>query len=237
MYLRETYPAGSTFHGNLDDDPQGALNAITNPATITSTKDPTKTLYNSNIYNDYIKNLVTAAKSATNYKTVQAVLASNSISLVGDNDIYQTDKITVVATPSSDLVNYSIDLSGLDGAYIVDKDGNTKTSLDVFEPTDYFYIRVPVNKITDQNNKVKVNVVGEFRNYIGGEYFLAAGAGQALVAVTHENFRVWNESEINFMTAPPTGMTTAQTIYFIGLIVLLCGVGIIYANAKPVEEK
>ena len=39
------------------------------------------------------------------------------------------------------------------------------------------------------------------------------------------------------MVSPDTGMTTAQTIYFIGLIVLLCGVGIIYANAKPVEEK
>ena len=32
-------------------------------------------------------------------------------------------------------------------------------------------------------------------------------------------------------------MNTAQTIYFIGLIVLLCGVGIVYANVKPVEAK
>ena len=32
-------------------------------------------------------------------------------------------------------------------------------------------------------------------------------------------------------------MSTAQTIYFIGLIVLLCGVGIVYANAKPAESK
>ena len=31
-------------------------------------------------------------------------------------------------------------------------------------------------------------------------------------------------------------MSAAQTIYFIGLIVLLCGVGIVYANAKPIEN-
>ena len=37
--------------------------------------------------------------------------------------------------------------------------------------------------------------------------------------------------------ADDTGMSKAQTIYFIGLIVLLCGVGIVYANAKPVESK
>ena len=35
---------------------------------------------------------------------------------------------------------------------------------------------------------------------------------------------------------PDTGMTTAQTIYFIGLIILLSGVGIIYATAKPQEQ-
>ena len=33
--------------------------------------------------------------------------------------------------------------------------------------------------------------------------------------------------------APDTGISAGQTIYFVGLIVLLCGVGIIYANAKP----
>ena len=33
------------------------------------------------------------------------------------------------------------------------------------------------------------------------------------------------------------GISTAQTIYFIGLIVLLCGIGIIYANSKPVENQ
>ena len=43
--------------------------------------------------------------------------------------------------------------------------------------------------------------------------------------------------EVEFVGAPDTGMNTAQTIYFIGLIILLCGVGIVYANAKPVESK
>ena len=32
---------------------------------------------------------------------------------------------------------------------------------------------------------------------------------------------------------PDTGMGIAQTIYFMGLILLLSGVGIVYANAKP----
>ena len=41
----------------------------------------------------------------------------------------------------------------------------------------------------------------------------------------------------NIVGSPDTGMNAAQTIYFIGLIVLLCGLGIVYANTKPVESK
>ena len=43
-------------------------------------------------------------------------------------------------------------------------------------------------------------------------------------------------TDYNVVGAPDTGMSAAQTIYFIGLIVLLCGVGIVYANAKPIEN-
>ena len=44
-------------------------------------------------------------------------------------------------------------------------------------------------------------------------------------------------TDVEFVGTDDTGMTTVQTIYFIGLIVLLCGVGIVYANAKPVQVK
>jgi len=235
MYMHETYPAGDTRHGKLEET--GALTVIKNPISLVSTRDGNvRPIYSGNLYNEYVKNVVAAAKDATNYKTVKAVLKSTSITLMGDGDVYQTDRIDVTANPSSDLVNYSVDLSGLDGAYVVDKDGNKKSGLDTFAPSDYFYVRVPANKVTNDKNTVNITIVGEFQNYIGGEYFLSSGNAQSMVSVTSENFRIYNSSYINFMAAPDTGMTTAQTIYFIGLIVLLCGVGIIYANAKPVEE-
>ena len=36
---------------------------------------------------------------------------------------------------------------------------------------------------------------------------------------------------------PDTGMSSAQSIYFIGLVILLCGIGIIYANTKEKQEQ
>lgn len=235
LYMQQNYPSGDPKHGKITN---AEYDAITNAANLYLRNGTSVDVYlsDSNLYNRYIKSVVAAANQATNFKTVTSKADSNNISLVGDNDIYQTDKIRVIANPSSDLVNYSVDISGLDGAYVVDKDGNTKGPLDTFAPSDYFYIRVPVNKVTEQNKTVAIKVVGEFQNYLSGEFYVATGK-QTIVAVTSENFRVDNSNYINFLVTPDTGMTTAQTIYFIGLIVLLCGVGIIYANAKPVEEK
>ena len=233
-YMDEKY--SDTAHGEISASEMAAL---TGKASLRSVSNPMLEMYpaTTSFYDTYVARVVAAAKTATNAKTVKAVLASESIGLVGDSDIYQTDKISVVANPSQDLVGYYVDLYGLDGAYLVDKDGNKKTSLDKFAPNDIFYIRVPSSKIKDNNKTVKVQITGEFTNYVGGEYYMAGRDDQAIVKVTNENYRVWNEASIDFMVTPPTGMTTAQTIYFIGLIVLLCGVGIIYANAKPVEEK
>ena len=39
------------------------------------------------------------------------------------------------------------------------------------------------------------------------------------------------------VTTEDTGITAAQSVYFIGLIILLAGVGIIYANIKPREVR
>lgn len=238
MYLHEKYEGtGDPRYGELQEYESLKGEMIVH---LSDSESLDRILFKGYFYNHYIRDLVEAAKTATNRKTVTAVLASESISLVGDSDTYQTDKITVQANPSSDLLNYSVDLDGLEGAYIVDKDGVKRDSLYVFQPSDYFYIRVPVNKVTNETKKVLIYIAAEFDNYVDGEYYVSQSSRdseQKVVKLTDENYRVYNANEISFVPAPDTGMTTAQTIYFIGLIVLLCGVGIIYANAKPVEEK
>ena len=187
-------------------------------------------------YDTYIKDIVEAAKTATNLKTIRANLTDRTISKVDDGKIYQTAAITAVATPSDDLLNYSVSISGLDGAYIVDEDGNTKTEADTFAPGAKFFVRVPVDKVTETATTANIRISGLFTNYVSGNYFVATGK-QTIIAVTSPQYRVSNNFSVDFAPIPDTGMSTSQTIYFIGLIVLLCGVGIVYANAKPVETE
>lgn len=187
------------------------------------------------LYNDYIKPVIDRAKEQTIARTVKAEFASNNIDKISNGEIFQTAEVSVVATPANHLLRYYVQLVGMNDAYVVDKDGNRISDLTPLNPTDKFWIRVPVNKVTKENNSVDVVISGDFDDISLGEFY-ACGDAQQVVKITPAYPRISNSRTVNFLVTPDTGMTTAQTIYFIGLIVLLCGVGIIYANAKPIEE-
>ena len=69
-----------------------------------------------------------------------------------------------------------------------------------------------------------------------GVYYTHEGT-QKLILLDEEEKPDQKGIDFDIVGVPDTGMNAAQTIYFIGLIVLLCGVGIVYANTKPVESK
>ena len=90
----------------------------------------------------------------------------------------------------------------------------------------------------DENKVIKFRVIGSFTTY-EGNYYVAAGAQTiSSVDTVTNNKDVGSEFTIDYTPdIPDTGISAAQTVYFIGLIVLLSGVGIIYANVKPTEQK
>ena len=81
---------------------------------------------------------------------------------------------------------------------------------------------------------VNISVTGNFEKYTG---FYYSGGSNCQQVTTVENVVDHPNTGADFAIAPDTSMSSAQTIYFIGLVVLLCGVGIIYANAKPSAQK
>jgi hypothetical protein len=206
---------------------------------------PADTSYNydagESIYTKYVAPLVKAAQAANDVKMLTVTKESDTISEVSGSDVYQTAAITVVGNPSKDLTGYDISLNGIDGAYAVDENGEKLATENVSAGTK-FYVRIPKSKVTETVQTLTISVTGHFKSLTGSYYTTTATdtAGdvlQKVVTVTGTTKDVSSGVTIEVVGAPDTGMTTAQTIYFIGLIVLLCGVGIIYANAKPVESK
>ena len=187
-----------------------------------------------NLYDNYVSGLVTAALSASNPISLNVNLESTEISTDANKNYYFSAPITVTGEPANSIQNYTISATGIEGAVLVYEDGSEVTGTITY-PGAPFRVRIPAEKITKEIQKVVVTVNGNF-NTLNGRYY-TSGSRQKVVTVKAGTTTVSKGTEVEFYGAPDTGMSTAQTIYFIGLIVLLCGVGIVYANAKPVQVK
>lgn len=235
-YLNQKYPEDSKH--KLSDDELSVIKAtgtITLNHLVNSTSYTDKTTLNNPF--SIIQGLVSEALSASAERQLSVEFGGDSISKVDGTDYYQTPVVNVTSSTSEALTGYDISVSGIDGAKVVGEDGQEITNLTNVSKDTKFYIRIPADKVTDKVQQLTVNVKGHFNSFGGAYYQDAAGAKQKVVSVTGKTVDISQGDSIDVVGAPDTGMTTAQTIYFIGLIVLLCGVGIVYANARPAESK
>lgn len=217
-------------------------------------EEKTKSSGANSFYNTYkvggktVKQLLDEAisihKGTTTWKNSEITLSKKSdiVSVTSDNKYYQSDLITVATDISSNdpftkFEGYKIDLSKApEGTYIVDTNNEEIKELDNITQGTQFYVRVPVDKITDENKTVSVQVVGAYTRPVA--YVYASGEYQKLAYLSSavEQQALGLDIPFNYTPdVPDTSITAAQSIYFIGLIILLAGVGIIYANVKPVK--
>jgi len=163
--------------------------------------------------------------------------------LTEDGQYYQSNVFSM--TSNDNPVSYTVTLTGtVEGAFICDASGNPITG--ALNPEDSFYVRIPVSSVSENESKhVNVNVKAQFNLFAGYEFKGSSTTNTTVLPADHQrvvslvNEKVTNEHDdvLEIIGAPDTSMTTAQTIYFIGLVVLLCGIGIVYANAKPAQSK
>ena len=237
MYLYETDPTATqaTSKNYIDPEDVSIIKNVTKLTKYNADRSSAIEVYQGEkLYTAYIKPLVDKAKNATDVAILNVSKASDEISRSEDKKFYFSALITVTGDPSSSLKNYTITLNGIDGAKAVDEDGNELTG--TVTPGTKFYVRIPAEKVTKEVQKVVVSVAGNFTT-LEGKYYNAAGNYQKVVSVKAGEKTISKGTEVEFVGTDDTGMNTVQTIYFIGLIVLLCGVGIVYANAKPVQVK
>lgn len=191
-------------------------------------------------YDTYIAPIVFNARQSnvtTNGKITMS-LTNQEVSVTEDEKYYQTSLITVTNSDPSKLVEGSLEVeikSAPDGTILVDENGQ---EIEDYKNLTKFYVRIPVNSVSEENKVVQLYAKGTFRGY-DGYYYRADGAQTvSTVFTTDVPTDTGLEIPINYTPeVPDTSMSIAQSIYFIGLVVLLCGVGIIYANTKPKQKQ
>ena len=214
--------------------------------TGSSDTDPIVYLYRAktgSFWNDFgIAEIITEARKLRNSGSIRYSIKldreNDKFSMSQDGKDYISSLYSITSTNADSLSRYFIDLTDApEGIGLckangekIDPVGDRQFYID---PATKFRLVIPVDKVTDATKNFDISVS---TNFIGLVKYTSTG----YQTVVGENIIFLNDKigvEINYTpNVPNTGMTTAQTIYFIGLIILLGGVGIIYANAKPQEN-
>lgn len=206
-----------------------------------ATLEDVETIYENNTLGNTALKLSQDAKKAeaASVSTLTLNKASDDFTVGKDSEgkvaYYQSALITV--TGSSELVYYEIKFSE-EGIEAYDEDGNKLDITNPIQDVKKFYVRIPADKVKyPDSKKIDVTVNGVFAKpaLVTGQAIQNPSAKQKIVRLSTKSEVVSKGVEI--VVTPDTGVNATQAIYFIGLIVLLCGVGIVYANAKPVQSK
>lgn len=171
--------------------------------------------------------------------TLNVSKKSDSISITDDGDYYQSDIVTV--NGSSGIQGYEIKTTGLPvGTKFYSTDGTELTDVTNLTNGTQFVVRIPKNSITNDNKNVAISITGAFTGKTAYYYTYhndTDNVDRQKIAYVGEVTQHINQGVVIPFDYTPatedTGITAAQSVYFIGLIILLAGVGIIYANIKP----
>lgn len=242
IYLKK---AGDAQNSNLTDEQIGQIQGETSLEDGGSSAGLGATKYYESdkpIYSTFgITSLINTALTNRNKpnKSMAITKSTDAISLTADEKYYQTGLFTVTGSVSAQALGtyngYSLSLNGApSGTIIVGENGSIIDDLNNISPSTKFYIRIPKDKVTEEKQTITVNVNGKFNSYEGRK-FVSPG-DQTITTVQTKDSVVAAGTSFEIVGSPDTGMSTAQSIYFIGLIVLLSGVGIIYANVKPAKS-
>lgn len=179
----------------------------------------------------------------------------STISLTANGDVAKNDEgnyqiIYDVTSTSGSILGYDISVTDANGqpfdsskVLVQDEEGqeivNGSVTCTSGTCPNKFIVVVSKDLITETGTEYAFNVkvTGRFESLVGGVYQAVENPDQHQKVVTVSASSTTVDAKNQFIISENTGMTTAQTIYFIGLVVLLCGIGIVYANAKPAESK
>ena len=201
---------------------------------------------------DWIETAVSYNKSGWPALKVTATKENSDFKLTNDKKYYTSSPITISISNDDDkglteaLDEYKISLSSNapKGTKIMAWDENNNKLVDVTNEKSLSYskynklrVYVPSNAETGTYN-FSLAVTGTIQQYTGYYYTPSAGNDslQQLTTVDVVNKSSSGEAQFSVQIVPDTATNLSKTIYIIGLIVLISGLGILYVNVKKQKK-
>ena len=100
-------------------------------------------------------------------------------------------------------------------------------------PGTKFAVKVPVANLKEENKNMEISVLGSFNSYIAHRYIYTGSQTVTSVKQINNNLSVPLNIQMNYTpTVPDTALDNTNTLFFIGIILLLSGLGFFYTSAK-----
>ena len=193
------------------------------------------TLTGSTLWNGYVSGLISSAKAVKDP-------ADSTLSVTGGDGWTKTDdgyKSSLISVaPSSSEASYSaysLTLEGApDGVKVYTEAGEDITSkLDNITAGTKVYVFVPSEQ-AKKGPKFTLKASTTITYNAAYKYVDKTTNYQPSVLVGPETKNI--EGAISLNVIPDTASSISNSIYFVGVLILLCGAGIIYANVKPKKQ-
>lgn len=205
--------------------------------------------------------LVTAAKSAANPASDVKlnVSSSNKYSVDKDNKTIRTSLITVDKT---NISSYKLDISKApkgtkvyagsganeDGCVVCDSAGGLCCPINDKEngteitdlgniTVDKFYLVFPIDNAENYTYDFNLGISTDNYVYYKGYKYTNTEGNQPLVIVAPDNKTLNASLNLKGSHVEDTASSIANSIYFVGFLILITGIGIIYANVKTKKEE
>jgi len=222
-----------------------------NTTTATAIATSSKTFFTENLIDTVISDAVkihnsnNSASALLSTTITPSTITSSNIHLSSDSSYYLTDAIQVTTTSVGSKIVEPTGVSvaittSLSGVTLVDSDGNTIDTSSYDFSSKPFYIKIPASSITSEEQAITVNATSTFKTYTGYYYVgkLSTGAdAQTVTTITTTTDSSNASLSFKVVGTPDTAATNSKALIIIGLVVLVSGMGIIYANVKPRFEK
>ena len=166
---------------------------------------------------------------------------------------YKSGKITILfrgAEGFADLVEapktFDLSINGApNGTKVIavnkttNKEEDVTSKLKGLSTTTYsdFYLVVPTGSVEkNKNYNMTLGATGTFKKYGGYYYESDDKTAQRVTTIGIDTEVKSSGTDLALTITEDTALDVSQSIYFIGLIVLLSGLGILYANVKKQKE-
>ena len=215
---------------SLKYDPTGLINGFCDTWSYNNS-----TLTGSTLWNVYVSGLISSAKAVKDP-------ADSTLSVTGGDGWTKTDdgyKSSLISVaPSSSEASYSaysLTLEGApDGVKVYTEAGEDITSkLDNITAGTKVYVFVPSEQ-AKKGPKFTLKASTTITYNAAYKYVDKTTNYQPSVLVGPETKNI--EGAISLNVIPDTASSISNSIYFVGVLILLCGAGIIYANVKPKKQ-